>query len=292
MRKKVYGVMHAEVGRSLNNLANVLRVEGKLAEAETTLREDLAVVQRLGDEKIVMALLVDLASLLNREGKPAEAESCLNQVLTREPHAKVAIGLMSHASFLKNERQRDCVERSDHLLRCASEILRKLPPQDLVELPPWTLPGLVDGGFKQQATNLCWRMLNSSSTNAGWFNEAAWFLATAENPSSRDPALAVELAQRAIKLSAGANYWNTLGVARYRVGDFKQALADLEKSAQLDHDLTSFNSFFMAMAYKQLGDADSARRLYAQAVEWMEKKAPQDPELLRFRTEAEQVVGP
>ena len=46
------------------------------------------------------------------------------------------------------------------------------------------------------------------------------------------------------------------------------------------------------MAYKQLGDADSARRLYAQAVEWMEKKAPQNPELLRFRTEAEQVVGP
>ena len=48
----------------------------------------------------------------------------------------------------------------------------------------------------------------------------------------------------------------------------------------------------MAMAHYQLGDADAARRLYAQAVEWMEKKAPQNSELLRFRTEAEQVVGP
>jgi tetratricopeptide (TPR) repeat protein len=292
MRKNVFGSVNVEVARSLNNLTTVLRMEGKLAEAETVLRNDLEVLQWLGEENLVRTRFVDLANLLTREGKPAEAESFLNQVLSREPHVSVASHLISQAAMTKQQRHPDCPERCNYLLRCAWEILLRLPSEDLAKLPGEAVCGLVDGGFKQQATNVCWRMLDSSSTNAAWFNEASWFLATAENPASRDPALALELAQRATRLSGDANYWNTLGVARYRAGDFKQALADLEKSAQLDHDRTSFNSFFIAMAYKQLGDTDSGRRLYAQAVEWMEKKAPQNPELLRFRTEAEHLFGP
>jgi Tfp pilus assembly protein PilF len=291
MRKKVYSSMDFEVARSLRNLTTTLRLEGKLAEAETPLKNDLAIQQRLGNEKIVVARLVDLADLLTLEGKRAEAQRFLDQVLSREPLVEVAADLISQAVTLRNERDADCAGQSN-LLHCAWGLLQKLPSQDLAELPAWTVSGLAEGGFKQQATNICWRVLDSSSTNAAWFNEAAWFLATAENPSSRDPALAAELAQTATKLSAEANYWSTLGVARYRAGDFKQALADLEKSAQLNYDRTSLNSFFMAMAYKQLGDVDTGRLLYARAVEWMEKKAPQDPELLRFRAEAEQLLVP
>jgi tetratricopeptide (TPR) repeat protein len=290
MRKKVYGSMHFEVARSLHNLTTTLRLEGKLAEAETPLRNDLAIQQRLGNEKIVEARLVDLANLLTAEGKPADAQSRLDQLLSREPLVDVAADLIEQATALRNECDPDRVGISN-LLHFTWGILQKVPAQDLVQLPKWGIPGLVDGGFKEQATNLCWRALGSSATNTGWFNEAARFLATAENPSSRDPALAVELAEKATKLNGDANYWNTLGVARYRAGDFKQSLADLEKSAQLDHDLTSFNAFFMAMAYKQLDDADSSRRLYAQAVEWMEKKAARNPDLVRFRTEAEQLLG-
>ena len=239
-----------------------------------------------------MALLVDLASLLTREGKPADAESCLKQVMTREPHARVAVGLISVASSLKNERQRDCVERANCLLRCASEILQNMPSDDLAELPGWAISQLLDGGFKQQATNICWRMLESSCTNAAWFNEASWLLATAANPSNRDPSLAVELAKRSVKLNGD---WNTLGVARYRAGDFKQAIADLEKCESLAAQPnvgSSFNYFFMAMAHHRRGDDTAARRCYEQAIKWMKEHSPQNPELIRFRAEAEALLGP
>src|SRR5262249_21380799 len=113
--------------------------------------------------------------------------------------------------------------------------------------------------------------------------------ATTENPSNREPILAVELAKRSLKLNDERGDWNTLGVARYRAGDFKQALADLQKSRPGED--TSFDQFFMAMAHHQLGDAEAARSCYDQAINWMKKHAPEDAELIRFRAEAEGLLG-
>jgi hypothetical protein len=42
----------------------------------------------------------------------------------------------------------------------------------------------------------------------------------------------------------------------------------------------------MAMAHGRLDQKDEARRWYDRAVQWMEKNAPQNVELLRFRAEA------
>ena len=38
-------------------------------------------------------------------------------------------------------------------------------------------------------------------------------------------------------------------------------------------------------------DGESARREYARAVAWMELTAPDDEELVRFRAEAEELLG-
>ncbi len=43
---------------------------------------------------------------------------------------------------------------------------------------------------------------------------------------------------------------------------------------------------FLAMAHWQLGDKGAARKWYDQAVQWMEKFAPRNDEILRFRAEA------
>ena len=53
----------------------------------------------------------------------------------------------------------------------------------------------------------------------------------------------------------------------------------------------SHDWFFLAMAHWQLGQKDEARKWHDQAVAGMEKRAPQNEELTRFRAEAAQLLG-
>ena len=45
------------------------------------------------------------------------------------------------------------------------------------------------------------------------------------------------------------------------------------------------------MTHWQLGNKEQARRWFDKAVGWMEKNRPKDEELLRFRAEADQLIG-
>jgi Tetratricopeptide repeat len=143
---------------------------------------------------------------------------------------------------------------------------------------------------------------NSSNTNcfvgpnyqvARQAHLSAWALATTADPLERDPAKAVELAKKAVELAPmQGRYWNTLGVAQYRAGDWKAALEALENSMRLLPDMReSFNTFFLAMAHWQLGEKDKAREWYDRAVQWMEMNQPKNEELLRFRAEAAGLLG-
>jgi serine/threonine protein kinase/tetratricopeptide (TPR) repeat protein len=119
-------------------------------------------------------------------------------------------------------------------------------------------------------------------------NQLAWLLITSRNANLRSPRQAVELAQKAVELTPrDASYWNTLGVARYRAGNWKDAIIALQKSLGLHQGHDSYNWFFLAMAHGQLGEIDAARDCYRQGVEWMQKNDPNDGELRLFRAEAE-----
>ena len=123
--------------------------------------------------------------------------------------------------------------------------------------------------------------------DAGACNKLAWLLATCQDPKFRNPGEAVQLAKRAVDVQpANGNSWKTLGAAQYSAGDWKAARAALEKSMELRKGGDSFDWFFLAMAHWQLGDKEQARKWYDQGVTWMEKNAPQDEELRRFRAEA------
>jgi tetratricopeptide (TPR) repeat protein len=196
--------------------------------------------------------------------------------------------LLGLANFLKSQNRPE--EAAQEYRQSLEIILKPDWEKHLFKLSVWVVPVLVEVGDKQQATNVCRAMLNSTSTNAAWFNNASWNLATTENPTNRDPALAVELAERAVKINPQGD-WNTVGVAYYRAGDFKQAIADLEKAVQLEGRGTSFDFFFQAMAAHQVGNADDARRFYAKAIQWMNEHNSQNPELIRFRAEAESLLG-
>jgi len=123
-------------------------------------------------------------------------------------------------------------------------------------------------------------------------NILAWLLATHANPKLRDPGRAVNCAKRAVELAPKeGNYWNTLGVAHYRAGDWKSALAALEKSMELRKGGDSIDWFFLAMCHEKLGDKEKARQWYDRATRWMDKNQANNEELRRFRAEAAQVLG-
>ena len=85
-------------------------------------------------------------------------------------------------------------------------------------------------------------------------------------------------------------WWNTLARAHYRAGDWKLTALALEKSMQLRKGGDAFDWFFLAMAQWQLDYKEEAAKWYAQAVQWMDKNAPQNQELRRFRTEAAELL--
>jgi serine/threonine protein kinase/WD40 repeat protein/tetratricopeptide (TPR) repeat protein len=129
-------------------------------------------------------------------------------------------------------------------------------------------------------------------------NNLAWFLATHPDPKLRDPIRAVALAKKAVEAAPTEGlYWNTLGAAQYRAGDWKAAVAALKKSMELRQGGDAFDFFFLAMACERLGQKEQARKWYKQAALWVEKNGPalaKNPqyaeELRRFRAEAAELL--
>jgi serine/threonine protein kinase/Tfp pilus assembly protein PilF len=99
-------------------------------------------------------------------------------------------------------------------------------------------------------------------------NNYAWFLATCPQPEFRDSAKSIELAQMAVTAQdTQSEYWNTLGVARYRGNKLNDALKALERSCSLGGGGNAFDFFFMAMAHFQLGNTAKAKEYYDKAME-------------------------
>ena len=74
----------------------------------------------------------------------------------------------------------------------------------------------------------------------------------------------------------------------------KAPIPDLEQAIRLRQPgdaRNAYEGFFLAMAHRQLGSKEDARKWYDQAVEWMDKNQPKNEELRRFRTEAEELLG-
>ncbi len=135
------------------------------------------------------------------------------------------------------------------------------------------------------------------------YNDLAWLLVTCLDPTVGDSNQAIELAKKAVELNPRPAHQNTLGVAYYRAGNWREAIKSLETSIEVSRGGNAVDWIFLAMSYWQLGkqpDAPpddqakhqaAARKWYKQATEWMEKNQPQDEELLRFRAEAEKLLN-
>ena len=98
-------------------------------------------------------------------------------------------------------------------------------------------------------------------------------------------------AKSAVELDpANPQYVNNLGVAYYRSGDCKAAIAALERSMELRKGGYADGWFFLAMSHWQLGNRDEARRCYDQAIRKMTERATSE-EMNRIRAEAAELLG-
>src|SRR5262249_42892247 len=132
-----------------------------------------------------------------------------------------------------------------------------------------------------------------SPNSAKACNNLAWVYATAPE-HLRDPTRALALAQKACELDPhDPMSRNTLGVAYYRAGRYRDAAKTLranlphEKANALAADLC-----FLAMSHYQLGELALADAYYTWALRAAALQPADDelPEWASFRAEAEQLM--
>jgi serine/threonine protein kinase/Flp pilus assembly protein TadD len=293
-----------------NNLGGVLRRQGKLAEAEGPLRE--AIRLRPGHAGAHR----NLGMVLERRGKLAEAEAEYREAIRRQPdfargqHELGGVlrrqGKLAEAEGPLREAirlqpgnagaHRDLgvvLERQGKLAEAEAEYRETVRLQPGNARAHYDLGVVLERQGKLAEAEAEFReTVRLKSDHVDAHNALAWLLATCADPQRRKPQEAVTLAERAVELAPKDEAsWNTLAAARYRAGDYRAAIAALEKSMALRHGGDSLDWFFLAMAYWRLGEQEQARQWYGKAVSWMEKHRPKDEELVRFRAEAAELLG-
>jgi serine/threonine protein kinase/WD40 repeat protein len=127
---------------------------------------------------------------------------------------------------------------------------------------------------------------------AGQRNKEAWQLVTGA-PEKRDPVRALKLIEQALQDDPDVStFLNTLGVVQYRNGQYKQAMATLQKSLTASKGTSdAFDLFFLAMCHAKLGDKGKTKECFDRAVKWCDGRKGLPPqwvaELNAFRAEAE-----
>jgi tetratricopeptide (TPR) repeat protein len=104
-------------------------------------------------------------------------------------------------------------------------------------------------------------------------NELAWALVVFPGRGSASEALgwarkAVDLEPRSI------SYHNTLGVALYRAGLFRDAIGEFERNLAQDNPIASYDLIYLSMCRQRLGQSEEARAALAQVRQWESRKSP------------------
>jgi serine/threonine protein kinase/tetratricopeptide (TPR) repeat protein len=267
LQRRIQGSENLDTLRSMSNLANVLSDQGHLQEARKLYEEALHIQENKwgSDHPQTLGMMNNLAIMLEKQGQHKQARQMYEKLLHAEErvlgkkHLTTLATMNNLAKLLEEQGQfEDARRRYEETLLLQRSALRPGHPEMLRTM-----------------------------------NNLAWMLATATDAKARDPRRAVELAKELVQHSPKqGDIWNTLGVASYRAGDWSSAIAALEKSEELaPGQFLGYNALFLAMAYWQRKEPESARQWYDRAVRWMEKNQPSDPEILQYRTEAAHLLG-
>ena len=126
------------------------------------------------------------------------------------------------------------------------------------------------------------------------YGELARILANCPEPKFRDAGRAVQMAEKGVEISPSWVWgWQNLGHAQYRSGNWRASIEAMETSCGLQGNPEkgdSYQWYFLAMAHRQLGDLEEARRWYDKSVAWTEQHGQQNSEELSFLSEAADVL--
>jgi serine/threonine protein kinase/tetratricopeptide (TPR) repeat protein len=224
--------------------------------------------------------------VLSMLGRHREAKATYERALSVNPDAAEVLNNL--AMLLLNsedESVRDVVR--------AAALARRAVDQAPTAFHWYTLGGALGlNGEWKEARAAHERAADLAPDHPVVINGLAWLLATCPEAAVRDPALAVRHARHATELAPDAGgFWNTLGVALCRAGEWNDALKALDRSMQMSDGGGACDWLFAAMAKWHLGKKDDARALYDKAVAWADEHAPKNKELRRFREEVAKVLG-
>jgi eukaryotic-like serine/threonine-protein kinase len=304
----------ADIYHALGDLA---RSAGQDSEMERTYRLALGMRRKLAAEHTDRPTYQSqLAASLNNVANVLMLRQRQTEVSLRSEHDLNNVAAVMLTTRSRNAEARKLLEEAIELHQAALETNpRNVHYRNWLRNSLANLIGvrarLGDSAAAIQAAEKCVDL----GVDPAVLNEMAWLLAT--DPPLPDAVPALALARMATGLAPkNAGYWNTLGVACYRAGDWSAAISALEKSMELNRRAKASDSlrlanaspiafadsllskggdatdwFFMAMARWQKGEKDEARSWFAMAVAGTDKYQPKDPELRRFRGEAEALIN-
>jgi tetratricopeptide (TPR) repeat protein len=176
-----------------------------------------------------------------------------------------------------------------------SKVDARQPLQIRVDLGELKLSAADQLAMARQVIDQRRRAVEANPNDAPACNNLAWEYLTAPEPL-RDWKAALPLAQKAVRLNPGSIYQNTLGLAYYRAGRYREAVEVLEANLRRPDDSgLAWDLYFLAMCYQKLGDPGRARQLLdlgdQLARAHRETVAQYEAELAAFRAEARELLG-
>jgi serine/threonine protein kinase/tetratricopeptide (TPR) repeat protein len=267
----------SDLANSYNTLGGLLRNLGRHTEEEQAYCQALALQDRLATEfpnvteyGLYQAVIhLNLANVLEDSGREPKAEQAYRQAVLL--YEKVVAGLPGMP---------EGTEGLAHSYRRLGYLLWRTDQAD--EAAP---------ALRQaRAAYEKWAADNPNAIAPAW--HLALFLADCPDPHYRDVPRAVGLAQEAVdRAPKDVSCWKTLGIAQFRAGEWQAALKTLHQALDLGAGGDSWDWFYLAMAYGQVGEKDRARQWFDRACAATDKTTVAKPWLLRLRAEAADRLG-
>jgi serine/threonine-protein kinase len=125
-----------------------------------------------------------------------------------------------------------------------------------------------------------------------YLQRGAWFHVICPDESIRNPDLAVQWARRALNATPqNVSYRGALAAALFRNEDFSEASLLLTEALATPSGSRGRDLLVQSMCQHRLGNADSARQFFQEAVTWVDQNRPGNFELDLLRREAETLHG-